>query len=298
MTVESGNLSDNLSKQAATTEEITATVEEISGGLESVNVNVGTQDQLVNELMNGMDVLSNINNEIEERVITTLNRSLGITEKAEKGEGMLTEMNSSMNEINITAQEMTGILNIINDISDKINLLSLNASIEAARAGEHGRGFAVVADEIGKLADQTSQSVKEISVLVNKSEAEIAKGMSNVSGTVKTISEIIMGFGDINQMVESISQKMKEQIVSIENSTKRSEIIQEKSNQIKIATGEQKQGAIEISNSINYVNELAQSNAQSALEVTMSSKKIEAMSHDVNEKIKSLNLKKILEEME
>ncbi|MCK4739116.1 MAG: hypothetical protein KAT46_04130 [Deltaproteobacteria bacterium] len=62
--------------------------------------------------------------------------------------------------------EVGDIINVINDITDRTNLLALNASIIAAQAGEHGKGFAVVADEIKRLADQTAQSTVEIGDIV------------------------------------------------------------------------------------------------------------------------------------
>ena len=117
--------------------------------------------------------------------------STQISLKAREGEQSMTGMNSAMTRIIQSSEEMTGIVKIINDISERINLLSLNAAIEAARAGDAGRGFAVVADEISKLADQTASSIKSIDTLIRTNESEIGKGNQNVGAAVEKINYII-----------------------------------------------------------------------------------------------------------
>ena len=76
-----------------------------------------------------------------------------------------------MKEMGKRAEEIGDIVQTINLIADRTNLLSLNASIEAARAGEHGRGFAVVAEEIRALADRAAAASADIAKIVRGLQA-------------------------------------------------------------------------------------------------------------------------------
>jgi len=86
-----------------------------------------------------------------------------------------------------TTNQIGEILTLINEISNRTNLLALNASIESARAGEAGRGFAVVADEIRKLAEQTEAATRQVEELIQ----ELKDSAQSAVATVETSSETI-----------------------------------------------------------------------------------------------------------
>ncbi|MBP7583663.1 MAG: methyl-accepting chemotaxis protein [Spirochaetes bacterium] len=290
MTRTSQGFSENAQNQAAFAEEITATIEEISAGVENVAKSAEFQYASISSFTGRAGELSRLIQEMESKIGETLKLAESIGKNAKAGEGTLREMSGSMGKISGSSAEMTGIVQIIKDISDQINLLSLNAAIEAARAGDAGRGFAVVADEISKLADRTSTSVKEIETLIGANEREIQKGMESVKGTVETISTIIKGVENINQMVNTLSSFMQKQSDANDEVMKEAGDVKNRAEEIRNAAEEQKNASSEIVKSVSNINELTQANALGAQKITESSEEVRTMSDILNARVSTFDL--------
>jgi methyl-accepting chemotaxis protein len=143
-----------------------------------------------------------------------------------------------MGEMNSDIQNITKIIQVITDLSSQTNLLALNASIEAARAGEAGKGFAVVAEEVRKLAEQSSNSTKDIETIIeeiqSKSDGIVSQVKDSFDGGVKQTQVINEAIDSANQVsdqfeilvqetkaIDMLSQEIKKQkdsvLLSVEN---------------------------------------------------------------------------------
>jgi len=245
-----------MQNQAATFEEISATLEELLGSAENIS------DSSVNQIDGNVRMetivneFKNIKVETKNKLVVTLDDMKSVVDLTNLGTEKLQTVEMTIEQIKNQSGKIAETVSIIVDIADKINLLSLNASIEAARAGEYGKGFAVVADEIGKLAFQTSESIKEIETVLSLSTRTTSEGVVVIQSTAEMIKGMINKMADSSDKIKVLQESIfvEEKYINI--------IIDQMFKNIQLAksigssTDEQKNAIASTSKAIEHVNEV------------------------------------------
>ena len=134
-----------------------------------------------------------------------LNETQSIVSQMEQSSQLANEMMEAVDGIQKNSKEIANISLLIEDIAQQTNMLSLNASIEAARAGEQGKGFSVVASEVGKLADRSATSAKDISSLSNVANEQAGAGGNKMNNLQTEINNASSSANDLAKIGETNS---------------------------------------------------------------------------------------------
>lgn len=137
--------------------------------------------------------------------------------QAEVGSGVLVV--NKMAAIKGSADQITQIIGLIDDIAFQTNLLALNAGVEAARAGEAGRGFAVVAGEVRSLASSASNAALRIKSLIRKSSDEVSHGVGLVSDVCRSLNRLVGDFKSMSEFADDIAAGAGQQSTGVNQIT-------------------------------------------------------------------------------
>ena len=210
-------------------EKLSTLTEEISASIGGVSINTNKQsldfEQITNKLSNlGQEINMSKDSihSINQDVTVINNKSLKGTKDIEKLNDGITSVNDSFDKFAINIEyiqadmkNVNEITNIINGISEQINLLAFNAAIEAASAGEAGRGFNVIASEVRKLSDKSKESSQSIYIIIKRLMSIINKLVEeskNMDSKLEVQKDIIYNtsnsFTEIAELVKEITPKV------------------------------------------------------------------------------------------
>ncbi len=228
-----GPVADSLNMMANETAKVLADIQQIAQDVKVAAAAVQNQGGLVTDVagkerdvvvatmskleesartMTGIAKIAQSCNAIAIRAAESTGEALKFVSNTEQGMSgireTISETEKRIKRLAERSQEITGIVEIINNISERTHVLALNASMQAAAAGDAGRGFAVVADEVQRLAESSRQSTSEIATLVKNIQTETAEAMTTMN---LTIGQVVEG--------TKLAQRSAEQMMTTKKTT-------------------------------------------------------------------------------
>lgn len=205
------HLHDIISKVRSGAEAIAGASTQVAAGTGDLSMRTEQQASSLEQTAAATEQLASTVQHNADSAIRASELARGATEVAARGGQMVSEVVSTMEDINTSAQKIEAIIGVIDSIAFQTNILALNAAVEAARAGEQGRGFAVVASEVRSLAGRSAQAAKEIKVLITDSVTRVRTGSEQVHRTGGTMEDIVKSIARVSDIVQEIAEASREQ---------------------------------------------------------------------------------------
>ncbi len=254
------SMASSVEKQAFDMDEISKNIAQIAESSKSTQTVTGTVTNVSNTAK------GNLNELLAANGYTTTSADNVITS--------ISSVSDAVKQITVAAQ-------MIMDISDQTNLLSLNASIEAARAGEAGRGFAVVAGEIQKLAEQSNSSAQQIQSIIEEITSKTEE-CTKIAGQIQdAVGKEADALKDVNRSFEDVDSNIAEAAGAVNKITDLVEIVD--------------QNKVSVLDSVSDLSGISEENAASAEEANASTEELRANVEEVAQQAEEL--KNVIEKL-
>jgi PAS domain S-box-containing protein len=197
-------------------EDVGSATQEISSGSENLSQRTCEQAATLEQTSSSMEEMTVAAKSSAENAEHARQLTIVAGDQANRGAGILRNAIGAMNDIRTASAQIAKITTVIDEIAFQTNLLALNAAVEAARAAEHGRGFAVVANEVRALAGRSGDAAKEIRSLISDSVAKVQHGSRIVGESGEALGDIDVAVKRLTHAVAEIATASQQQASGID----------------------------------------------------------------------------------
>ena len=235
----------------------------LTEGINDMAIRTEQQASSLLDTANSVEVLSETVKTNAQNAKSVDNLASNVRMIAESSNDIMVAAVETMNGIHESAMKVQEIVSMIDRIAFQTDILALNAAVEAAHAGEQGKGFAVVANEVRNLAQRSADSARQIRRLIDDSVNRVEAGVEQINDVSMTLTDIVGGIRNVAKDINAIS----------------------------LASAEQSDGLVHISDAIKELDAITKSNSQMAENAKYASNELENRAVRLKEVVSTFRLR-------